>query len=98
MLNSMVYEVKFPDGVVKNYSANMIAENILSQVDSNIMQHRLLDSIIDHKKDGLAVTKQDAFIVTKGGRHKLRQTTIGWKFQDLWKDPWWDSPQDNEGI
>ncbi len=86
MLNSMVYEVEFPDGVVKNYSANMIAENILSQVDSNGMQHRLLDSIIDHKKDGSAVTKQDAFIVTKRGRRKLRQTTIGWKFQVLWKD------------
>lgn len=64
MLNSMVYEVEFPDGVVKNYSANMIAENILSQVDSNGTQHHLLDSIVDYKKNGLAVSKKDAFVVT----------------------------------
>ena len=28
-LNSMLYEVKFPDGQVKEYSANLIAENML---------------------------------------------------------------------
>eukprot|EP00957_Ditylum_brightwellii_P093901 7150663-Ditylum_brightwellii.AAC.1 len=32
MLNSTVYEVEFPDGEVKEYAANVIAENILMQV------------------------------------------------------------------
>ena len=34
ILNSVIYDVEFPDGVVKQYAANVIAENILSQVDS----------------------------------------------------------------
>ena len=32
-LNLMVYEVEFPDGMIKEYAANVIAQNILSQVD-----------------------------------------------------------------
>ena len=32
MLNSMIYEVEFPDVQVEDYAVNVIAENILSQV------------------------------------------------------------------
>ena len=35
MLNSLLYDVEFPDGQVKEYSANLIAENILTRVDHN---------------------------------------------------------------
>ena len=35
MLNSLVYDVEFPDGVAKQYAANVIAENVLSQIDSS---------------------------------------------------------------
>ena len=34
VLNTCVYDVEFQDGVIKPYSANVIAENMLSQVDS----------------------------------------------------------------
>ena len=33
ILNSVVYDVEFPDGQVKEYAANVIAENMLTQVD-----------------------------------------------------------------
>ena len=33
MVNSMIYEVEFPDSQVKDYAENFIANNILSQVD-----------------------------------------------------------------
>eukprot|EP00957_Ditylum_brightwellii_P030317 2296053-Ditylum_brightwellii.AAC.1 len=33
MLNSAVYEVEFPGGKVKEYAANVIAKNMLTQVD-----------------------------------------------------------------
>ena len=33
VLKTMLYDVQFPDGSVKPYSANLIAENILTQVD-----------------------------------------------------------------
>ena len=36
-LNSMIYDVEFPDGQIKEYSANMIAKNMLTQIDSEGM-------------------------------------------------------------
>ena len=36
-LNSIIYDVEFPDGQVKEYAANFIAENMLTQVDSDGM-------------------------------------------------------------
>jgi hypothetical protein len=35
MLDIRIYDVMFPDGVVQQYAANIIAENIYSQVDSD---------------------------------------------------------------
>ena len=34
LLNTMIYEVDFPNGDVKDYVAKIISENILTQVDS----------------------------------------------------------------
>ena len=36
-LNSIIYDVEFPDGQVKEYAADIIAENMLTQVDSDGM-------------------------------------------------------------
>ena len=85
-LNSLVYEVEFPDGQVKEYAANVLAENMLSQVDSEGFSTTLFDGIIDYKKDDTAVDKADRFLVTKRGKRKLRQTTVGWKLLVAWKD------------
>ena len=34
-LNSMKYDVEFPDGQTKEYAANTIAENIMAHVDQD---------------------------------------------------------------
>ena len=34
-LNSLVHDVEFTDGAVKHYTENVIAEKVLSQVDSS---------------------------------------------------------------
>ena len=86
VLNSLLYEVEFPDGAIKEYAANVIAENILRQVDSSGKHHHLLEGILDVHCDKRAVSKENAFVVTKRGKRKLRETTIGWKFEVLWKD------------
>ena len=39
VLNTMLYDVQFPDGSIKPYSANLIAENILMQTDSDGLHH-----------------------------------------------------------
>ena len=85
--NSVVYDVEFPDGTIKEYSANVIAENMLSQVDSDGFSMTVMEGIIDHKMDAsAAVHKSDKYITTRSGHRKLRKTTSGWKLLVLWKD------------
>ena len=47
-LNTITYDVEFPNGQVKEYGTNIIAENMLTQVDSDGYSLSLMDSIIDH--------------------------------------------------
>ena len=53
----MLYNVEFPDRAVKQYSANVIANNMYSKVDQYGFYQTLLKSIIDYSKDGHVVTK-----------------------------------------
>ena len=86
-LNSIVYEVEFPDGQVKEYSANVIAENMLTQVDSDGYSTALMKGIIDYKRDDdVAVRKCDKYITSSRGRRSLRKTTKGWKLLVKWVD------------
>ena len=87
ILNTVVYEVEFPDGYIKEYSANVIAENMLNQVDAEGFSTTMMEGIIDYKKDeASAVSKTDAFIVTRRGNKHRRKTTQGWKLLISWKD------------
>ena len=87
ILNSVVYDVEFSDGTITEYSANVIAENMLSQVDDDGFTLTMMDGIIDHKVDtATAIPKSDKCIVTRRGQKKLRKTTIGWKLLIKWKD------------
>ena len=87
MNNTMVYEVEFPDGQVKEYAANIIAENMLSQVDSEGYSLTLLDAIVDYKRDdAVAIPKSEMYIVSERGQKRIRQTTQGWKLLIHWKD------------
>jgi hypothetical protein len=86
MLNSIIYEVEFPDGQVREYSANVIAENMLSQVDDDGYSRTLMEALIDYKRDETAVPIADKHVVTRSGQKRLRKTTIGWKLLVKWKD------------
>ena len=86
LLNSIIYDVEFPDGAVKQYAANTIAENMYSQLDSDGYSQTILDGIIDYSKDGQAVTMEDKYVTTRTGTRRLRETTIGWKLLVKWKD------------
>ena len=84
MLNSMIYEVEFPDGQVKEYAANLIAESMLTQVDSEGFSTALFNGILDYKKNSSAVQKADHYVVTRRGRHRMRQMTLGWDLLVSW--------------
>jgi hypothetical protein len=87
MLNSIVYEVEIPDGQVKEYAANVIAENMLMQVDSDGYSTTILKAIIDYCKDkAVAVPKADKYVYTSSGQKRLRKTTVGWLLLIQWAD------------
>ena len=68
-LNTITYDIEFPDGQVKEYSANIIAENMLTQVDSDGYSLSLMDSIIDHQTDpSQAIPIEDKYITTQSGQ------------------------------
>lgn len=84
--NTIMYDVEFSDGTVREYAANVIAENLFDQVDADGYSHSMLDSIVDVRKTTDAVYKDDMYITTKSGQRRLRQTTAGWEFLVRWKD------------
>ena len=66
--------------------ANLIAENMYSQVDEEGQQYTLMSEIIDHKSDGKALSKDDGCYLDRYGKQQLRMTTCGWKLLVEWKD------------
>ena len=81
----MVYDIMFTDGAVCQYAENIIAENMYSQVDSNVHHTLLLKEITDHRKSAMTVPIYEKFLVSDTGSKSLRNTTKGWNFLYLWK-------------
>jgi hypothetical protein len=76
-----------PDGHKASLAANAIAENMFAQVDDEGNRHVLFEEIVDHRTDGSEVKQQDAFITTRNGNKRRRETTKGWEILvQLWKD------------
>ena len=86
ILNTQVYDVMFPDGSIKQYGANIIAENIFSQVDEYGYRYQLLRNIIDHKKDDTAIPIEEGYTTSKNGNRSRKHTTKGWHFEVEWAD------------
>ena len=78
-LDTRQYEVEFNDGQKQALTANLIAQNMFSQVNDEGHRHVLLDSIIDMRTDGSQILKRDAFITLKSGAKRRIETTKGWE-------------------
>ena len=86
-LNSIMYEVEFANGTVKEYGANIIAENMLRQVDLEGFSVALMEGIVDLRCDeSVAVPIEEKYIITKTGQKRFRKTTAGWDLLVPWKD------------
>jgi hypothetical protein len=77
ILDTREYEVELPDGSVSEYTANTIAENIYSQIDSEGRQFVIMSEIIDHKKDLSALGKDQGYYISYNGNQVKRKTTKG---------------------
>ena len=85
LLDTAEYEVELEDGTTDKVFANTIAQNIYSQLDSEGQEHAIFDEIIDHKKDGGAISIEDGY-TGEGTNRKPKKTTRGWKVLVQWKD------------
>ena len=86
-LNTVTYDIELSDGQVKEYGANIIAENMLTQVNSDGYSLSLMDSIVDHCKDpSETIPVEEKYIATKSGQRRLHKTMKGWELLIKWKD------------
>ena len=86
ILDTREYLVEFDDGTTASYAANVIAENMFSQVDEHGNEFLLLKEIVDHRKDGSAVSVDDGWFTDRSGKKQRRLTTKGWQLLVEWKD------------
>ena len=85
MHEKSLYEVEYPDGTTDQLASNIIAENMLSQVDSEGHHYQLLTEVTDHKNYDSAISKVDGFIKSSSGNLNRKRTTLGWKILVEWK-------------
>ncbi len=81
-----MYECKFNDGTIKEYSANVIASNIYEEGDADEFSSSMSYQIIDHKSSGETVKLENKYMTTRTGTRRMRQTTVGWSFLIRWGD------------
>ena len=65
MLNYMIYEKEFPSVQMKDYAANVITENMLSQFDDKQYSVTLVNLIVDYKWYYPAIEKDGKCVVTR---------------------------------
>jgi hypothetical protein len=79
LLDTSVFEVvEYMDGTIDRLNTNIIAENLMSQVDPYAGHHfQVLQEIIEHQKDGSAIPVENGFIQTRLGNLHQKKTTRG---------------------
>ena len=86
LLDSRKYEVEYADGNVEELTANIIAENLIAQVDNEGHRQMMLEEVIDHRTTQEAIPKGKGTYVNRYGVKRQKQTTRGWELLIQWKD------------
>ena len=79
-LDTCIYELKFQDGSICEYVANLISGNLFSQRYPDGNDFLLLNDTLDHRSNEKAVNTGDT---SEGdpAKRKYKKTTAGWKYQ-----------------
>ena len=70
-MKTFFYEWEFPDGTTKEYAVNIIAENTFNESDSDGHRGRNMLTLVNHKKTGDALLKENGYITTKSGQQHM---------------------------
>ena len=81
LLDTRLYQVEYDDGSIDTVTANLIAENIYSQVDGEGRTLEIFADIVDHRSNGHAIQKEEGHFMDKYGRSHKKRTTKGWDLQ-----------------
>ena len=81
-----LYEFLFSNGQTEELTLNVISENILSQVYSEVHRYQLLKDISDHSADGSTLKSSDGFIRIHDGNLHPKNTIRGCKLEVEWMD------------
>ena len=79
LFDSRTYEVKFPGGLIHEFTANIVAANLYAKVDDDGNNFLLVKQIVGHRKNGDAVPKEDGFHVGLNWNRHPKRTTKGWE-------------------
>jgi hypothetical protein len=77
LFDTHAYEPVLDDGTIKRFLANVIAENLYSQCDTEGQSLRVLDKIVDHKRDNSAITIADGYTTGRGRNRIPKKMTRG---------------------
>jgi len=86
LLDTRQYEVEYEDKSTEALAANILAENLLAQVDEHGHRHRMMEEIMDHRKNDKAIPKEDGYVTLPSGTTRQRRTTAGWELYVVWRD------------
>ena len=86
MHEKYLYEVEYPDGMTEKIAANIIAENLMSQVDTEGHHYQVLTEVTDQNKDDISIYKVDGFIKSSSGKLHWKRKTCGCKLLVEWRD------------
>ena len=86
ILDTRQYEVEFLYDQVEILTANLIAENIITQTHDEGHRHLMLDEIENHRVLKDATPKHMGTYTTKQGTTRRKRTTRGWDLLVRWKD------------
>ena len=84
--DTRMYEVRYSNGETAELQANIIAENMFNQIDSEGYHYQLLCEIQDHSYDLSAIPVERGFITTTSGNKVPKKTTRGWELLVEFKD------------
>ena len=76
LFDTREYDIEFTDGSIEKYTANIIAENMYAQVDSEGHQHLLLDEIVNHEADATAIPISEGYYTLPNGNRKAKVSLL----------------------
>ena len=86
LLDTRQYEVQLEDGTTDAYFANIIAENLFNQCDSEGRELLSFKEICDHRKNHRAISIENGYTISKNGNKTPKRTTVGWDILVEWRD------------